>query len=127
MRKVLLPSILVVVATFAAMYLGGFAGNTAARVSREHSVSLPTSVSNIFCLYPISVSALFNSYTISTFTVAPKDAAGLLSQFRQTSKPETLGNSSYYKGESRNGNAVTIQVTQLDPSHTAFYIRTESK
>ena len=106
------------------LYFEGFIGDSPARVTREHSISLPLSATNIHCDGTFAITTLGDFSAYASFEVAQSDLPGILSQFRMERPPEQDGNQTVYSFESRDGNFGTIRTSTVANSRVAVSIGT---
>jgi len=139
MKRFFLIAAAVLLLVVGLLYLTGFIGSSSARLAKDHSISLPSSVSHIRCGGLFSL-RFTDSDADASFEIASKDLPAVLSQFswqpgtggdhinslneRMPVPAEFLKPSALQRGVSHNNNVVFLQSYDLGGSRVGICIYT---
>jgi hypothetical protein len=122
------------------LYSYGFIGSSRARLQRDHTLSLPPSVTSIHCQGPVSLTTFGDFGAVATFEMNRSELNSVFSQFtftpsldrdqmsiwsRHPFAPVTFGALEMARwGHSHDGNVVRLQVYGLTKSRVGVLVDT---
>ena len=141
LRICLLLGALALLAVVAIGYMQGYFGSSLQRISKEHSVNLPSSSSNGRCDGLVSMTSFGDFGASADFVVNLAQIDGILAQIKETKEgvalkdrrlnrdyevPKEFGQElRYIEGVSKDGNIVTITLYKLDDNSAGVCFRTQ--
>jgi hypothetical protein len=148
MRKSILLALTVVIlcaSAFGILFLFGYVGNSAARVTREHGLKVPSSAYGFICRGDAWMHLFSDSGGSSAFEMARRDLPGFVSQLKVRQSNQGRhgnifpGNSQYqihrpwmsgvsmqtYDCESPTGDSLLVQIWAIDDGHVGVLLYTD--